>query len=114
MSLLLLFNSSVSGVGALASTEADDTVSATATLDLSAAASVTEAADTVSAAGTLDIFGSAALTEADDVAGSAAAIQLRRVIKSIITAGGITTSGLTSSRQNLLASTSSKQRLKAH
>ena len=62
-----IFGVTVSAVNAtLAVTEQDDTLSASATIDIQASLAATEASDVASALGKVDIAGSAAVTEAND------------------------------------------------
>lgn len=78
MSLLLLFHGSLAGpVNAdLAVTEADDTLSASATIGIIANVATTETDDVASASGTVEIVVSAAITEANDTLSSSATLAL--------------------------------------
>jgi hypothetical protein len=74
---LLLTRLGAAGITAnLAVTEANDTISATATSAIAATLAITEAGDTVSAAATMGIVAAAALTDAGDTVSSAAALAI--------------------------------------
>lgn len=70
-----LLDTSVSGVTAtLAVTEASDTVSSSASVEIAATLAVTESSDTVSSAASVEVSASLAVTESDDSLSSSATV----------------------------------------
>ena len=78
---LAAFSAFVGLVNGIASiTEANDTLSATATLAIKGTASITEAGDTVSATGTIGLNGTVSITEANDTLAASATLAIKATL----------------------------------
>lgn len=87
MTLLVIFNAI--GVGAATITEANDSISAAATVALTGSSTITEADDGISAAAAVALAATLSKTDDDDTVYARGRRDVRKILRNVTTGGSL-------------------------